>query len=84
MLYPMFVRHQPFGGYVGELPDLPGCTPEGDTLEELLDNVQEAALVWLEERKLSAPPSPSSAYDEDGDCPPMLVDIHLEPASAER
>ena len=45
MLYPMFVRHQPFGGFSGELPDLPGCIPEGDTLEELLDNVQSAALL---------------------------------------
>ena len=47
MLYPMFVRHQPFGGYVGELPDLPGCTPEGDTLEELLQREREIYVEWL-------------------------------------
>ncbi|WP_346666350.1 type II toxin-antitoxin system HicB family antitoxin [uncultured Mailhella sp.] len=81
MLYPMFVRHQPFGGFSGELPDLPGCVPEGDTLEEMLDNVQSAALLWLEERHASVLPEPSASEDyDDADCPPMLVEI-LPPES---
>ncbi len=79
----MFVRHQPFGGFSGELPDLPGCVPEGDTLEELLDNVQSAALLWLEEHHASALPEPSASDDaDDADCPPMLVEI-FPPDSAD-
>ena len=30
------------GGYWAEVPAIPGCATEGDTLEELLKNVQEA------------------------------------------
>lgn len=30
------------GGYWAEAPALPGCASEGETLEELLDNVHEA------------------------------------------
>ena len=75
MLYPMFVHHQPFGGFSGELPDFPGCTPEGDTLDELLDNVQNAATCWLAEHDAETLPEPSSSNADGEDCPPMLVDI---------
>ena len=30
------------GGYWGEVPAIPGCATQGDTLEELMKNVQEA------------------------------------------
>ena len=30
------------GGYWAEVPALPGCFTEGDTLEELTDNIREA------------------------------------------
>jgi predicted RNase H-like HicB family nuclease len=30
------------GGYWAEVPAIPGCATEGDTLEELLKNVKEA------------------------------------------
>lgn len=31
------------GGFWGEIPSLPGCYSQGDTLEELQDNLREAA-----------------------------------------
>jgi len=31
------------GGFWAEVPAIPGCATEGDTLEELLANLQEAA-----------------------------------------
>ena len=31
------------GGYWAEVPAIPGCATQGETLEELLRNIQEAA-----------------------------------------
>lgn len=36
------------GGYWAEAPALPGCVSEGDTLDETLANIREAAVGWLE------------------------------------
>lgn len=36
------------GGYWAEVPALPGCITEGDTMEELLANLQDAIEGWLE------------------------------------
>lgn len=30
------------GGYWAEVPAIPGCATEGDTLDELMENVREA------------------------------------------
>ena len=36
------------GGYWAEVPALRGCISEGETLDETLMNIKEAALGWLE------------------------------------
>ena len=36
------------GGFWAEIPSLPGCVSEGDTREETLANIREAAEGWLE------------------------------------
>ena len=36
------------GGFWAEVPALPGCVSEGETLAETLANIQEAAEGWLE------------------------------------
>jgi predicted RNase H-like HicB family nuclease len=36
------------GGYWAEVPALPGCITEGDTMEELINNLQDAIQGWLE------------------------------------
>jgi predicted RNase H-like HicB family nuclease len=36
------------GGYWAEIPSLPGCVSEGDSLEEIKENIREAAEGWLE------------------------------------
>ncbi len=38
------------GGYSAEVPALPGCYMQGETLEEIQANVREAALGWLVSR----------------------------------
>jgi predicted RNase H-like HicB family nuclease len=42
------------GRYVVECPDLPGCISEGDTLEEALDNINEAITGCLKSRLIIA------------------------------
>lgn len=36
------------GGFWAEVPGLPGCVSEGDTFDETLANIREAAEGWLE------------------------------------
>ena len=36
------------GGYWAEVPALPGCVSEGDTLDEITANIREAVEGWLE------------------------------------
>jgi predicted RNase H-like HicB family nuclease len=36
------------GGFWGEVPALPGCASQGETLDELLINLREAVQAWLE------------------------------------
>lgn len=36
------------GGYTVTIPALPGCNSEGDSFEEALDNIKEAAGLYLE------------------------------------
>ncbi|MDI6805230.1 MAG: type II toxin-antitoxin system HicB family antitoxin [Candidatus Bathyarchaeia archaeon] len=36
------------GGYVAFVPALPGCHTQGDTLQELMNNVKEAVELYLE------------------------------------
>jgi len=35
------------GGFWAEVPALPGCASQGNTYEETLDNIREAAEGWL-------------------------------------
>ncbi|MCC5664699.1 type II toxin-antitoxin system HicB family antitoxin [Nostoc sp. CHAB 5784] len=36
------------GGYWAEVPALPGCITEGDTIEEVMTNLKDAIEGWLE------------------------------------
>ncbi|GBF80977.1 type II toxin-antitoxin system HicB family antitoxin [Aphanothece sacrum] len=36
------------GGYWAEVPAFPGCITEGDTMEEVTKNLQDAIQGWLE------------------------------------
>jgi predicted RNase H-like HicB family nuclease len=41
--YAVVIHEDPAGGYWAEVPALPGCYSQGDTIDELLANVREAA-----------------------------------------
>ena len=36
------------GGFWAEVPALPGCITEGDNMDELINNLQDAIAGWLE------------------------------------
>ena len=37
------------GGYWGECPELPGCFSQGETVDELMEHIKEAAQLYLGE-----------------------------------
>jgi predicted RNase H-like HicB family nuclease len=58
MKFKILVHAAEEGGYWAEVPALPGCVSEGETMPETLNNLREAAQGWLvvaTERMLSAP-----------------------------
>ena len=42
------IHEEPEGGYSAEVPALPGCYTDGDTLEEVQANLREAIQLYLE------------------------------------
>ena len=56
--YPITIYPDTTGGYVAEIEDLPGCITQGETLEEVEANMEEARRLWLE-----------SAYEDRLDIP---------------
>lgn len=43
----MVIHDAEEGGYWAEVPALPGCASQGDTMDELLANLREAIAGWL-------------------------------------
>lgn len=46
------------GGYTVEVPSLPGCISEGDTVEEALENVKDAIQGYIESLEADGLPVP--------------------------
>ncbi len=59
------------GGWVAEVPSLPGCYSQGETKEEALKNVQEAIKAWME-----------TAREMNFDVPGDEVEIEVRQVSA--
>ncbi|ABI68844.1 type II toxin-antitoxin system HicB family antitoxin [Syntrophomonas wolfei] len=49
MKLPVILTPGEDGWIIAECPVLPGCISQGKTKEEVLDNIREAAELWLEE-----------------------------------
>lgn len=47
----VFESDKKAGGFTVTIPSLPGCISEGDTFEEALKNIEEAAGLYLETMK---------------------------------
>lgn len=46
--YAVVIHEDPEGGFWGEVPALPGCYSQAETVEELMDNIREAIAGVLE------------------------------------
>ncbi|MBE9060057.1 type II toxin-antitoxin system HicB family antitoxin [cf. Phormidesmis sp. LEGE 11477] len=46
--YPITFYPEEVGGFTVEIPDLPGCLSQGETLEEAFEMIAEARELWLE------------------------------------
>ena len=49
--YDVIVERDENDVYVAYVPELPGCHTEGDTMEEVMANIQEAMQLYLEHTK---------------------------------
>lgn len=71
LTYPLSIRPlspEDGGGYLAEFADLPGCIGVGETVEEALQEAEDALNAWLEAAKeLNKPiPRPSVASEYSG------------------
>ena len=46
--YAVIIHEDPEGGFWGEVPALPGCYSQGETVDELKENIREAIAGVLE------------------------------------
>ncbi len=46
--FTVLIHREPSGGFWGEVPALPGCYSQGETVEELMCNLREAVQGVLE------------------------------------
>lgn len=47
--YNVIFQKEKIGGYSVWVPSLPGCTSQGETFEEALENIKEAINLYLED-----------------------------------
>jgi len=64
MRYTVLLEREADGGFVATVPVLPGCVSQGDTREEALKNIREAAELYIEECVAAGDPVPQEAERE--------------------
>lgn len=66
-IYPAVFRKAEDGTYTGFFPDLECCYAKGDTLDDAIDNANEAAYNWI-----------SLELEEDGELPSISDESDME------
>ncbi|MGA3239916.1 MAG: type II toxin-antitoxin system HicB family antitoxin [Bryobacteraceae bacterium] len=64
MRYTVVLEREADGGYVAIVPALPGCVSQGDTRDEVMRNIREAADLYIEDCIASGDPAPAEAGRE--------------------
>jgi predicted RNase H-like HicB family nuclease len=61
MRYTVILEQEADGGYVATVPALPGCVSQGDTRDEVMRNIREAADLYVEDCIAAGDPVPTEA-----------------------
>ena len=61
MRYTVILEQEADGGYVATVPALPGCVSQGDTRDEVMENIREAADLYIEDCIAAGDPVPAEA-----------------------
>lgn len=64
MRYTVVLEQESDGGYVVNVPALPGCVSQGDTRGEALTNIREAITLYVEDCREAGDPIPTEAGKE--------------------
>ncbi|GAB4251331.1 MAG: hypothetical protein Kow00122_09000 [Thermoleophilia bacterium] len=64
MKYRVLLQQDEDGVFVAEVPSLPGCTSQGETRSEAVENIREAILAYLESLEAHGEPIPPSIEEE--------------------
>lgn len=64
MKYRILIEIDEEGTYVAEVPSLPGCISQGNTRDEVIENVKEAIRVYLESLQAHGEPIPPPISEE--------------------
>lgn len=63
--YHRVISGEPVEGYLGEVPELPGCLTAGESPTEALANLDEAMAAWFEAALMMGMSIPEPAVGED-------------------
>jgi len=64
MRYTVILEREPDGGYIATVPVLPGCVSQGDSREDALNKIREAAELYIEDCIASGDPVPAETGRE--------------------
>jgi predicted RNase H-like HicB family nuclease len=64
MRYTVILEQEADGGFVAHIPALPGCVSQGDSRQEALDNIREAADLYSQDCHDSGDPVPNEVGRE--------------------
>ena len=53
--YTIVIEKDEDGYYVGSVPGLPGCHTQGESIDQLIERMEEAISLWLEVNSENAP-----------------------------
>ena len=62
--YSIVLEPEEGGGYAVSVPALPGCVSQGDTRDEAMKNIREAADLYIEDCIAAGDPVPTEAGKE--------------------
>lgn len=64
MKYRVLIEQDEDGIYVAQVPALPGCISQGNTREEVLENMKEAITLYIESLEAHSEPVPPPISEE--------------------